>query len=144
MCIKFLIYQVYKEGAPVAEYEFTKTQEAVVNKLYNRLLSFGMAFGFYAFTYIVFVLRLADELGNLISWGLAIQGVLAVGVAFLFVLPLNNIQRIVTTEGQDITQFRQVIRDMQTAFFGLQMSFILFIIVTIIGYVYVAVQLLNP
>lgn len=128
----------------MAEYEFTKSQEAVVNKLYNRLLSFGMAFGFYAFTYIVFVLRLADELGNLISWGLAAQGVLAVGIAFLFVLPLNNIQRIVTTEGQDISQFRQVIRDMQTAFFGLQVSFILFIIVTIIGYIYVAVELLNP
>jgi ribose/xylose/arabinose/galactoside ABC-type transport system permease subunit len=71
------------------------------------------------------------------------QGVLAVGVAFLFVLPLNNIQRIVTTEGEDITQFRQMIRDLQTAFLGLQVSFILFIIVTIIGYFYVARQLLN-
>ena len=128
----------------MSEYEFTKAQEAVINKLYNRLLSFGMAFGFYAFTYIVFVLRLGDELGNLISWGLAAQGVLAVGIAFLFVLPLNDIQSIVNTEGQDITKFRQVIRDMRTAFFGLQMSFILFIIVTVIGYIYVAVQLLSP
>jgi hypothetical protein len=127
----------------VADYEFTKAHEAVINKLHNRLLSVGMAFGFYAFTYIVFVLRIADDLGNLISYGLAMQGVLAVGVAFLFVLPLNNIQRIVTTEGEDITQFRQMIRDLQTAFLGLQVSFILFIIVTIIGYFYVARQLLN-
>ena len=99
----------------MAEYEFTAEENRHIDQLRRKIQHIAILF------LVLGALQLADSLlqsnaapaGRWISVGGAIL-VLALG--WLFLRPLDNLRRIITTEGQDVREVITAVKDMRAAY----------------------------
>lgn len=107
----------------MAEYEFTAEENRHIDSVRRKLQHISILFLLLGVLQLAQSFLLSDETGRWISLGAAI---LLLGLGWLFMRPLDNFRRIVTTEGQDIREVVIAIRDLRMAYLGAEIILIIF------------------
>jgi hypothetical protein len=108
----------------MAEYEFTAQENRCIDSLRRKLLHISVLFLVLGVLQLVQSFLLADALGRWISLAAAL---LLLGLGWLFMRPLDNFHRIVTTEGRDIREIVVAVKDLRVAFLGAEVILLLFV-----------------
>lgn len=111
----------------MSEHEFTTEQNKVFSNLYKRMLLMAILVlvgGAYS---IVFALTGSFQLLLIVS------GILYVVMAITFYLPLDNFKKIISTEGQDITELMTALNEMDKGWFIVNVFSVL-VLLTYVAY----------
>jgi hypothetical protein len=108
----------------MAEYEFTTEENRCIDSLRRKLLHIGILFLVLGVLQLVQSFLLADELGRWISLAAAL---LLLGLGWLFMRPIDNFRRILTTEGRDIREIVVAVKDLRAAFLGAEVILLVFV-----------------
>ena len=107
----------------MAEYEFTEEENRHINQVRRKLKHISILFLLLGVLQLIQSFLLADETGRWISLAAAI---LLLGLGWLFMRPLDNFRRIITTQGQDIREVVTAIKDLRAAYLGAEIILIIF------------------
>ncbi len=107
----------------MAEYEFSAQENRHIESLARKLLHISILFLVLGLLQLVESFMLPDPTGRWISLAVAI---LILGLGWLFMRPLDNFRRVVSTEGQDIREIMTAIRDLRTAYLGAEIILLIF------------------
>jgi hypothetical protein len=110
----------------MAEYEFTAEENRCIDTLRRKLLHVAILFLVLGALQLVQSFVHADRTGSWVSTSLA-ASLLLLGLGWLFIRPLDNFRRIVTTEGRDIREVVVAIKDLRTAYLGAEIILVLFV-----------------
>lgn len=99
----------------MTQYEFTAEENRLIDQVRRKLLQISALFLVLGLLQLVQSFLLTDEVGRWISLGAAIALLL---LGWLFMRPVDNFRRIVTTTGHDIHEVGIAIRDLRTAYLG--------------------------
>src|SRR5262245_8851616 len=99
----------------MAEYEFTAEENKVVDQVRRKLGHIAILFVILGLLQLVESFMLTDPASRWISMGAA---VLLLALGWLFMRPLDNFRRIITTEGRDIREVITAIKDLRMAYLG--------------------------
>jgi hypothetical protein len=110
-------------GKNMAEYEFTEEENRHIDSLRRRLQHIAILFLILGVMQLAQSFLLADETGRWISLAASF---LILGLGWLFMRPLDNLGRIITTEGQDIREVVIAIKDLRVAYLGAEIIMLIF------------------
>jgi len=110
-------------GKNMAEYEFTEEENRHIDSLRRRLQHIAVLFLLLGVLQLVQSFLLADATGRWISLAASF---LILGLGWLFMRPLDNLGRIITTEGQDIREVVIAIKDLRVAYLGAEIIMLIF------------------
>jgi hypothetical protein len=105
----------------MAEYEFTAEENKVVDQVRRKLGHIAFLFLVLGVLQLVEAFMLADPASRWISVGAA---VLLLALGWLFMRPLDNFRRIITTEGRDIREVITALKDLRMAYLGAEIILI--------------------
>lgn len=99
-------------------YEFTDNQNTTISKLvlYMKLTAFLTAF----LGVVDFIMSIISQ-----SWLSIVSALSVIVLGFVFYFPIDNLQRIVTTQGSDIPELMQAFSDLNKGW----TVFIIFLII---------------
>lgn len=107
----------------MAEYEFTAEENRHIDQVRRKLQHIALLFVVLGALQLIESFLLTDPAGRWISVGSAL---LLLALGWLFLRPLDNFRRIVTTEGQDIREVITAIKDLRAAYFAAEIILIVF------------------
>jgi hypothetical protein len=107
----------------MAEYEFTAEENRHVDQLRRKLQHVAVLFLVLGVLQLIESFLLAEPAGRWMSMGGAI---LLLGLGWLFLRPLDNFRRIISTEGQDIREVVTAIKDLRAAYLGAEIILVIF------------------
>jgi hypothetical protein len=107
----------------MAEYEFNAEENRLIEHLARKLLHIAILFLVLGVLQLVESFMLADPTGRWISLAVAI---LVLGLGWLFMRPLDNFRRVVSTEGHDMREIVTAIKDLRTAYLGAEIILLIF------------------
>lgn len=107
----------------MAEYEFTAEENRHIDQVRRKLQHIAVLFLVLGALQLIESFLLTDPAGRWISVGSAL---LLLALGWLFLRPLDNFRRIVTTEGQDIREVITAIKDLRAAYFAAEIILIVF------------------
>jgi hypothetical protein len=96
----------------MADYEFTDAENGQINALRVNLLQVSWLFIILGGLQLVAAFLVADVTGR---WITLAAGMLLLVLGWLFMRPLDNFRRILTTQGQDIRQVLIAMKDLRAA-----------------------------
>ncbi len=99
----------------MAEYEFTAEENRYIDQVRRKLQHIAVLFLVLGALQLIESFLLTDPAGRWISVGSAI---LLLALGWLFLRPLDNFRRIISTEGQDIREIVTAIKDLRVAYLG--------------------------
>ena len=108
----------------MAQYEFTDQENQQIRRVGRKLRHISILFGLLGALQLPGVFLPRDATGRWISLGAA---VLLVSLGWLFMRPLDNFRRIITTTGQDIHQVMIAMRDLRAAYRAAEVIFAIFV-----------------
>jgi hypothetical protein len=108
----------------MAEYEFTAEENRHIDTLRRKLLHIAILFLVLGLLQLAQSFLLTDDMGRWVSLAAAL---LLLGLAWLFMRPLDNFRRIVTTEGRDIREVVIAIKDLRAAYVGAEIILVIFV-----------------
>ncbi len=97
----------------MSQYEFTAEENKLITQTGRKVSHVSVLFMILGVLQLVQSFILGDELGRWISLGGAL---LLLALGWLFMRPLDNLRRIVTTTGQDINEVITAIKDLRAAY----------------------------
>jgi hypothetical protein len=97
----------------MSQYEFTAEENGLITQVGQKLRHISILFLVLGGLQLAQSFLLADSLGRWISLGAAL---LLLVLGWLFMRPLDNLRRIVSTTGQDIHEVMVAIQDLRTAY----------------------------
>ena len=106
----------------MAEYEFTDQENHRIGQLGRKLQHIAALFLLLGVVQLVQSFLLEDPTARWISLGAAI---LLLALGWLFMRPLDNFRRIVTTQGKDIREVVVAIKDLRVAYLGAEIILII-------------------
>ncbi|MFW9998028.1 MAG: hypothetical protein ACFFD4_38655 [Candidatus Odinarchaeota archaeon] len=114
-------------------YEFTKEQDAVINSLNKRMLLSAL---------VIFIGGVATLVEFMVDLRilLLVNGVLYCVMAVTFILPTDNLRKIVKTEGSDIKELMQAMNELGKGWLIVNIITLLSCIVLTLGLVEVLLQ----
>jgi len=107
----------------MAQYEFTAEENRHIDQLRRKLQHISMLFLLLGVLQLIESFMLPDPAGRWISLAAA---VLILGLGWLFMRPVDNFRRVVTTEGHDIREVVTAIKDLRAAYLGAEIILIAF------------------
>jgi len=107
----------------MAEYEFSDEENRHIGSLRRRLQHIAALFLVLGVLQLVQSFLLTDDAARWISLA---GSFLILGLGWLFIRPLDNLHRIITTEGQDIREVVIAIKDLRAAYLGAEIIMIIF------------------
>jgi hypothetical protein len=107
----------------MAEYEFSDEENRHIDSLRRRLQYIAILFLVLGTLQLVQSFLLTDVTGRWISLAASF---LILGLGWLFMRPLDNLRRIITTEGQDIREVVIAIKDLRAAYLGAEIIMLIF------------------
>ncbi|TFG86838.1 MAG: hypothetical protein E4H19_04360 [Chromatiales bacterium] len=107
----------------MAEYEFSDEENRHIDSLRRKLQHIAILFLLLGALQLVQSFLLTDETARWISLAASI---LILGLGWLFIRPLDNLRRIITTEGQDIREVVIAIKDLSSAYLGAEIIMLIF------------------
>ena len=107
----------------MAEYEFTVEESRHIDRLRRKVLQISILFLLLGVLQLIESFMLADPIGRWISLAAAI---LILGLGWLFMRPVDNFRRVISTEGQDIREVVTAIKDLRAAYLGAEIILIVF------------------
>ena len=107
----------------MAQYEFTAEENRHIDQLRRKLQHISMLFLLLGVLQLVESFMLPDPTGQWISLAAA---VLILVLGWLFMRPVDNFRRVVSTEGQDIREVVTAIKDLRAAYLGAEIILIVF------------------
>lgn len=108
----------------MSQYEFTAEENRHIATLRRKLLHIALLFLILGIMQLAQSFLMADELSRWVSLGAAL---LLFGLGWLFMRPLDNFRRIVTTQGQDIREVVIALKELRTAYLGAEIILALFV-----------------
>lgn len=105
------------------EYEFSLEENRHISQLRRKLEHISILFLLLGVLQLIESFMLPDPTGRWISLGAAI---LILSLGWLFMRPVDNFRRIVSTQGQDIRELVTAIKDLRTAYLGAEIIMIAF------------------
>jgi hypothetical protein len=97
----------------MAQYEFTAEENQLIAQVDSKLRQIAILFILLGGLQLVQSFMIGDALGRWISLGAAL---LLLGLGWLFMRPLDNLRRIVTTTGRDIQEVMMAMGDLRAAY----------------------------
>lgn len=107
----------------MAQYEFTADENGLITQLGRKLRHISILFFVLGVVQLAQSFLLSDSAGRWISLAASI---LLLGLGWLFMRPLDNFRRIVTTTGQDIDEVVIAIKDLRAAYFAAEIILLVF------------------
>lgn len=107
----------------MAQYEFTAEENRHIDQLRRKLQHISMLFLLLGVLQLIESFMLPDPAGRWISLAAA---VLILGLGWLFMRPVDNFRRVVSTAGQDIREVVTAIKDLRAAYLGAEIILIAF------------------
>jgi hypothetical protein len=99
----------------MAEYEFTAEENRHINQVRGKLLHIAVLVLILGVLQLIASFLLTEPADRWISLGSAI---LLLALGWLFLRPLDNFRRVVSTEGHDIREIVTAIKDLRAAYLG--------------------------
>lgn len=99
----------------MAEYEFTAEENRHINQVRRKLLHIAVLTLVLGVLQLIASFLLTDTADRWISLGSAL---LLLALGWLFLRPLDNFRRVVSTEGHDIREIVTAIKDLRAAYLG--------------------------
>ena len=107
----------------MAQYEFTAEENRHIDQLRRKLQHISILFLILGVLQLIESFMLPDPTGRWISLAAAI---LILGLGWLFMRPVDNFRRVVTTDGQDIREVVTAIKDLRAAYLGAEIILLVF------------------
>ena len=104
----------------MADYEFTDAENRQINELRQSLLQVSWLFIVLGLLQLVAAFMVADPTAR---WITLAASILILTLGWLFMRPLDNFRRIITTQGQDIRQVIIAMKDLRAACLAAEVIF---------------------
>ena len=104
----------------MAEYEFGDAENKQVDALRRNLVQVSWLFIILGIIQLATAFTVADPSARWVALG---SGILLLALGWMFMRPLDNFRRILTTSGQDIRQVMIAMKDLSTAYLVAEISF---------------------
>ncbi|MEQ1802647.1 MAG: hypothetical protein ABL989_12045 [Gammaproteobacteria bacterium] len=104
----------------MAEYEFGDVENQQVRELRGNLLQVSWLFVILGVIQLATAFTVADPSAR---WIALASGILLLALGWMFMRPLDNFQRILTTTGQDVRQVIIAMKDLSTAYLVAEIAF---------------------
>lgn len=104
----------------MAEYEFGDVENQQVRELRGNLLQVSWLFVILGVIQLATAFTVADPSAR---WIALASGILLLALGWMFMRPLDNFLRILTTTGQDVRQVIIAMKDLSTAYLVAEIAF---------------------
>lgn len=105
------------------EYEFSIEENRHIDQLRRKLQHISILFLLLGVLQLIESFMLPDPTGRWISLAAAI---LILGLGWLFMRPIDNFRRVISTQGQDIREVVTAIKDLRAAYLGAEIILLIF------------------